>query len=155
AGPKFGSPDWQELYIYAVKEAERLDLELGLMIQSGWNVGGPDVTVEESNKHLTWSEVRINGGAAVKRALPEPPSKEGFYMDIAILAFPAKAQTSRPPIRNLRLKAAFGSAGMSAPKTWHLLTDTAGIPGEEDALIDQVQDITSAFDAGSGILTWE
>src|SRR3546814_8312021 len=84
AGPKFGSPAWQELYIYAVKEAKRLDLELSLMIQSGWNVGGPDVTVEESNKHLTWSEVRFEGGTAIKRALPEPPSKEGVYRDIEI-----------------------------------------------------------------------
>src|SRR5690606_20054349 len=77
------------------------------------------------------------------------------YRDIAVLAFPAKEQMSRPPIRNLRLKAAFGSAGRSAPKTWHLLTDTAGVPGEEDARADQVQDITAAFDKTNGMLKWE
>src|SRR3546814_17016610 len=103
--------------MYAVKEAKRLDLELSLMIQSGWNVGGPDVTVEESNKHLTWSEVRVKGGTAIKRALPEPPSKEGLYRDLVVLDFPAQKQTSRPQLRNLRLKSAFGSAGMTAPTT--------------------------------------
>src|SRR3546814_19425038 len=87
--------------MYAVKEAKRLDLELSLMIQSGWNVGGPDVTVEESNKHLTWSEVRVTGGTAIKRALPEPHSKEGFYRDIVVLDFPAKEQTSRSEVRRV------------------------------------------------------
>src|SRR5215468_2600034 len=40
AGPMFGTPRWRELYRHAIKEAARLDLEISLNIESGWNLGG-------------------------------------------------------------------------------------------------------------------
>ena len=52
-GPMFSSPEWTELYLYALKEAKRLGLELGLSIQSGWNLGGPFVTLEDKAKQIT------------------------------------------------------------------------------------------------------
>jgi len=44
AGPTYGSPAWRALYLHALHEAARLDLEISLNIGSGWNLGGPDVT---------------------------------------------------------------------------------------------------------------
>ena len=40
-GPTFLSPEWRELYQHALREADRLGLEMSLNIQSGWNLGGP------------------------------------------------------------------------------------------------------------------
>lgn len=44
AGPAFDSAESTKLFVHACKEAKRLDLELSLNIQSGWNLGGPVVT---------------------------------------------------------------------------------------------------------------
>ncbi|MBA7556584.1 putative beta-glucuronidase [subsurface metagenome] len=41
AGPVFMSPEWMELYKHAVREAERIGIELSVNTQSGWNPGGP------------------------------------------------------------------------------------------------------------------
>lgn len=86
-GPMFGSAAWRELFVHAVKEAERLGLELSLSIQSGWNLGGPDVTPEEAAKQLTWSEVRVKGPKDFDKALPKPAHRSGYYRDIATLAY--------------------------------------------------------------------
>jgi len=72
AGPLFGSPAWRELFRNAVQEAARLGLELSLSIQSGWNLGGPDVTPEESAKQLAWSETVLHCPRTVRETLPVP-----------------------------------------------------------------------------------
>ncbi len=38
AGPLFGSDEWNKLFVFALDEAERLGLEMGFNIQSGWNL---------------------------------------------------------------------------------------------------------------------
>src|ERR1700722_10085872 len=40
-GPTFGSREWVELFTHALREADRLGLEITLNITSGWNLGGP------------------------------------------------------------------------------------------------------------------
>ncbi len=87
AGPMFGTPAWRELLKHAVREADRLGLELSLSIQSGWNLGGPDVTPEEAAKQLTWAEVRVAGGKGVDMTLPTPKHRSDFYKDVATLAY--------------------------------------------------------------------
>ncbi|HOQ05820.1 MAG TPA: glycosyl hydrolase [Anaerohalosphaeraceae bacterium] len=89
AGPLFGSPEWVKLYQHALREAQRLGLELGLSIQSGWNLGGPIVTADWAAKQLTWSEVQIEGPQQYKQKLPTPENRN-WYRDIAVLAFPLK-----------------------------------------------------------------
>ena len=42
-GPTFFTPEWRKLYQHALREAGRLGLEMSLNIQSGWNLGGPNV----------------------------------------------------------------------------------------------------------------
>ena len=41
SGPDFMSPEWRELVKYAVREAERLALEVSINLCSGWDAGGP------------------------------------------------------------------------------------------------------------------
>jgi alpha-L-rhamnosidase/F5/8 type C domain len=101
-GPDFGSPAWRELFRHAMHEADRLGLEMGFNIQSGWNLGGPTVPVEESSKKVTFSKVEIDGGRKVDVKLAPPEAQSGFYRDVAVLAVPlttgevspAKAQSS-------------------------------------------------------------
>ena len=88
AGPTFGTPAWRELFKHAAREADRLGLVLSLNIESGWNLGGPDVTAAQASKILTWSETDVAGVASVKLAAPK--SNDGFYKDIAVLAYPVK-----------------------------------------------------------------
>ncbi|MDR0871461.1 MAG: discoidin domain-containing protein [Planctomycetaceae bacterium] len=88
-GPLYGSPEWKELFVHAVKEADRLGLKMHLMIMSGWNLGGPNITPEYAAKKITYSVTSL--GANQKNVkLPQPPTVNGFYKDIAVLAFPAK-----------------------------------------------------------------
>jgi acetyl esterase/lipase len=94
AGPLFASPEWTELYLHALSEAKRLGLEIGLSIQSGWNLGGPNVTPDFAAKQLTWSEVQIEGAARYSQPLAMPSRRNGYYQDICVLAYP-QVQSSK------------------------------------------------------------
>ena len=72
AGPTFASEEWVELFKHAIKEAGRLGLELGMSIQSGYDLGGPNVTLEMAAKTLTWSEIEVTGPTSYAKTLPEP-----------------------------------------------------------------------------------
>ena len=95
-GPTFFTPEWRRLYQHALHEADRLGLEMSLNIQSGWNLGGPMVRVEDAAKKLTWSETLASGPAKFDQALPVPKTRDGFYRDIAVVAYPARTEGSPP-----------------------------------------------------------
>lgn len=88
AGPTFGSPAWVALFTHALREADRLGLEITLNITSGWNLGGPDVTPEQASKLLTWTRTEVKGGADDAILLPVPALRNGYYRQIAVLAYP-------------------------------------------------------------------
>ncbi|SDL54877.1 alpha-L-rhamnosidase [Catalinimonas alkaloidigena] len=151
-GPMFGSPAWQALYLHAVQEANRLGLVLSMSIQSGWNLGGPDVTPAEAAKQLTWSEVTVKGPMRYKAVLHGPPSKDEYYRDITVMAFPKPA--AHVPIQHLPAKAGIVELGGSAPDTRFLLTDTV-VAGEEAAVQPaQIVNLTDRMDA-QGRLEWK
>ena len=89
-GPTFLTPEWRELYRHALHEADRLGLEMSLNIQSGWNLGGPPVTADDAGKKLVWSETRVNGPAKIEQQLPEPTSRDGYYRDAYVVAYPLR-----------------------------------------------------------------
>jgi hypothetical protein len=160
AGPTFGSPDWTRLYLHALKTAAALHLEVTLNITSGWNLGGPDVTPAEASKLLTWSRttVRKNGFDGV---LPMPPIKNGFYRQIAVLAYPlahgvampGEAGSGRSAIALLKYKTAAEETGISMEPSEPLLEDNPAVTGEEDTRLEDVVDLSAQTDA-SGKLTW-
>lgn len=85
------SPQWWDIWSYSVKEAARLGLKIGLNACDGWALaGGPWITPELSMQVVTWSECRINGGGRVEMQLETPPSKLGWYKDIATFAWPSR-----------------------------------------------------------------
>jgi len=90
-GPvRFMQPAWQEMLKHAISEADRLGLKFGVHNCDGFSQsGGPWITPETSMKELTWSAKDVDGGK-VDVVLPKPKEHEGFYRDIAVVAFPIR-----------------------------------------------------------------
>jgi hypothetical protein len=125
AGPLFGSDEWMDLFVFALDEAKKLGLELGFNIQSGWNLGGPRITPQYAAKQLTFSETKITGGANINIPLETPHTNNGFYKDIAILAFPLKKENiTNDRITFPNLKLGFHELGGSAPDCRFLRDNT-------------------------------
>lgn len=126
----FMSPEWRRLMVHAVREAERLGIELALGSGPGWcGTGGPWVKAEQSMQHLVASETVVNGPASFDAVLERPaPRKpffgEGtltpelargwrdFYRDVAVLAFPTPEGTRR--LDDLEAKALYQRAPYSS-----------------------------------------
>jgi len=62
AGPAFLGPESTQLIVHAIREADRLGLELGIVASSGWNAGGSWVTPEQRLLILdTWKRSGLPG----------------------------------------------------------------------------------------------
>jgi len=86
-GPVFMSQEWKENFAHAVKEADRLGLELSLNIQSGWgDPGNPNIQPDNGMKKIVFSEVHVTGPKKLQQRLPKPKF-EIYYKDIAVQAF--------------------------------------------------------------------
>ena len=155
-GPMFGSDEWNALFEHAVKEAHRLGLKLGLSIQSGWNLGGPDVSPQESAKLLTWSDTTMKGGRRLQSHLPLPPHRENFYRDIAVLAIPFHpGDTAIKPVADLNVKISAREAAFSAADMRHVfLDDEATADQHAHAQKNEVIDLSTYVDS-TGMLTWQ
>ena len=85
----FLTPEWRSMFAHAVKEAERLGIEVIMYNADGWTgSGGPWNTVENSMQVLTFSETPVKGGEPVRIQLRKPPHRMGYYQDIAAYAIP-------------------------------------------------------------------
>ena len=74
-GPAFLSEESLNTIGLAVREATRLNLEVGLNMASSWNAGGSWVPAEHSAKSLYQSSVKISGGQKQIR-IPFPDIKK-------------------------------------------------------------------------------
>ena len=122
-GPvNFLSAEWREDFKFAVEEANRLGLELSVENCAGWSSsGGPWNTVTNAMMRVTTSEVRVSGPTNFNTVLPLPPTKLGFYRDIAVLAYPV-GPTPLLKIKNLGRK---------------ITMDIGGGVGQAEALSDR------------------
>lgn len=85
------SPEWIDLFAYAIQEAKRNGLELGFHNCPGWSSsGGPWITPENSMKNVVGSavDISLSGLSEDGVNLPEPISNCGFYRDLEVFAFP-------------------------------------------------------------------
>jgi hypothetical protein len=106
-GPvEFMSAKWRRLFAHAVREAERLGLEITLNAGPGWTgSGGPWVKPEQSMRHIVASATLVSGPRRFDDVLIRPARRPGFfgdgllppdlekikndyYRDVAVLAFP-------------------------------------------------------------------
>jgi len=161
AGPEFGGAAWTALYVHALKEADRLGLEITLNITSGWNLGGPAVKPEDASKLLTWSRHLVKPGASAPIRLETPPSKNGFYSQIAVLAYPLHRGTElagavgseRSALAGLKYKSAASEMGFSMPDADSLLTDATPDKKDEDTDLLNVEDISGKVST-EGTVHW-
>ena len=155
-GATFFSPAWRELYKHALREADRLGLEMSLNIQSGWNLGGPMVTVDDAPKKLVWSQARVDGGSNSIIKIQQPKSLDNFYRDLFVLAYRINSHlpADRKPIQNQQQKALIKALEpFSAPVSTPLFQEFPSIPEEQDARVSGVLDLTGKM-AADGTLNW-
>ncbi|MCC7292108.1 MAG: hypothetical protein IT449_08630 [Phycisphaerales bacterium] len=86
----FMSPQWRALVQHAVKEADRLGLELCMHNCAGWSSsGGPWITPQYAMQMIVVSETPATGPGKFSEAIPQPPTRCDYYEDIAVMAMPA------------------------------------------------------------------
>lgn len=95
-GPLYLSKDWLELYQHAVREAERLGMEITSVMGSGWNPGGPFITPEHAIKKLVFAETEVKGGRTVHITLPLPDTLL-MYRDVLVQAI--RNQKKHVPVK--------------------------------------------------------
>lgn len=139
----FMSEEWQDLYVHAVREAERLGIKILLGAGPGWcGSGGPWVKPDESMQHLVFSETEISGGKKVDVELPVPEQRsttwhkmsDPYYEDIAVYAIPNSAV---PVISDINEKALYERDPFSSkPKVKPFLPALANYvePGSDSLL---------------------
>jgi hypothetical protein len=89
------TPEWWSLVKFAMQEAKRLNLKLAMHVSDGFALaGGPWITPELSMQKLVWTRTYIKKGQSVNILLPNPEIKEGYYKDIAVLAYPANSRNA-------------------------------------------------------------
>ena len=91
------SPAWWAMVRYTMEEAARLDLKLGMHLSDGFALaGGPWITPEHSMQQVVWTKTLVKGGRKGRYTLPQPTTREGFYKDIAVFAYPAPRDMMLP-----------------------------------------------------------
>lgn len=169
----FMSEAWQECFVHAVRECERLDIELTLGVGPGWTgSGGPWVPMEQTMKHLVQSAVKVQGGKEIKVSLPKAPPHQPFfgegaftpelkkkwleyYEDVAVIAYPTPGDTSRIPDwqeKALVYRAPYSS--MKGVKPWLQVPLGAHESGLGYIKPETVLDITNKMDA-DGTVNWK
>jgi len=149
AGPaRFGSPAWRELFAFMLAEANRLGLEVNMNNDGGWTgSGGPWIKPEQAMQRLVWSEVTVEESAAEPIVLPQPPVAEGYYRDVAVLAFPRPAEPAR--IAGIAAK----SLAQPMNITPVLPAEVAEPPADQVIPREAVVDLSDRMDA-QGRLRW-
>jgi glycosyl hydrolase family 106( putative alpha-L-rhamnosidase)/glycosyl hydrolase family 2 len=93
----FMSDQWQNMFVNAVRHAERLGIDITLGAGPGWTgSGGPWVKAEQSMQHLVFSTVETKGPGKFdgiltvggQRSTRWHRMRSDFYEDVVVYAFP-------------------------------------------------------------------
>ena len=103
----------------------------------------------------------MEGGGAKTLQLPAPPIENGFYRQIAVLAYPlrhgaalaGRQGSGRAAIEDLAFKTASRETGLSMSHSSRVLRNAPSVAGEQDADVSQVVDV-SAHVSADGVLRW-
>ncbi len=158
-GPTFMGKEWQELFAHAVKEADRLGIELSINIQSGFgDPGNPNIQPDNGMKKIVFSELKVTGPKKIQEKLPVPPSQI-YYKDIAVQAFKIDSQNSKnnPEIKNWLKKSMTQSVPWVYEKNQYALNLYYDeFPDSVSYIAIQPNQITNLSDHFTdGVLTWE
>ncbi|MBO9617488.1 MAG: discoidin domain-containing protein [Niabella sp.] len=89
------TPEWWAMVNHAMAESKRLGLKLAMHVSDGFALaGGPWIKPEQSMQKLVWTKTYLHAGATNKLRLKQPETRENFYKDIAVFAYPANAEAA-------------------------------------------------------------
>jgi hypothetical protein len=63
------SPQWIELFLHTLREAERLDMGIDMATGTGWPFGGPSVTDDDACKDIEYKVYELNEGQSIKEKI--------------------------------------------------------------------------------------
>ena len=90
-GVDYQSPEWWDLFRYTVKEAKRLNIELGFNFSAScWVMCGPWVTPDNAMKKVVQADLNVEGPEKFSGKLPQPDTVDGYYHDYCVQAIPHK-----------------------------------------------------------------
>ena len=92
---RFGSDKWYDMFQWALPEAKRLQITIGVHNCDGLSSsGGPWITPEKSMKQFVWSKKIVTGGKPITTSLAKPFALLDFYKDVAVVAFKTNETTN-------------------------------------------------------------
>lgn len=154
---------WQKTFVQAIRDAERLGIDVKLGIGPGWcGSGGPWIKPEQAMQHLVFSSVDLQGPLACSQKLPVPDQRQEpflsmrnpFYEDVAVFAFPSAA----PVIPDINEKALYKREPYSSWKHVKPYLPTAvqyAEPGAVGVIApDKIVDLTKNLKP-DGTLEWD
>ena len=159
----FMSDLWQDLFVHAVRESERLGIDITLGSGPGWTgSGGPWVRPQQAMQHLLFSVTETEGPAKFDAVLPVPEQRTtnwakmytSFYEDIVVYAFPRR----EPVIADINEKALYKrDPYTSKPNVQEFLPAPAHYdePGDEGVISpEDIIDVSEYLDS-EGRLRWD
>lgn len=85
------SDEWRELTEFAIREGDRIGIDIGLFNSPGWSQsGGPWNDESNSMRYLKTFETDVSGGKNIRMQLK---TADAYFEDICLLAFPSKSNT--------------------------------------------------------------
>ncbi|MFN8253975.1 MAG: glycosyl hydrolase [Ferruginibacter sp.] len=82
------TPEWWALVKFALQEAKRLQLQIGVHVSDGFALaGGPWITPAMSMQKLVWTKTIVPPGTKNIKML-QPDAYQDYYRDIAVYAYP-------------------------------------------------------------------
>ncbi|UBD73960.1 glycosyl hydrolase [Parabacteroides goldsteinii] len=92
-GVEWLSPEWRALYRHAIREAKRLNIEIGFNLAGGWTMMGPWITPDKAMKKVVQSEQIVTGPVTFSKEFPQPETVDNYYHDVWVQAFKIERQT--------------------------------------------------------------
>lgn len=98
----FMSPEWLDLFRFAVEEAAKRKMVVSLNLCSGWDAGGPWIDISEAPQQIVYTKAEVNGSSTFDGLLAQPEITYPYYRDICVMAWqsePVAASRERKKVQ--------------------------------------------------------
>ncbi len=109
------SRSWRDLFSHALTEAARVGVDVNVVSAAGWGIGGPWISEEHATKRLAYTEVQVQGPGKAALRLPQATGVGSYYRDVAVLAWPERADR---PVQPAAVTASATNAGYCGEQNW-------------------------------------